>query len=209
MLAGVGGQGILLAGDVLAEAAFFANMEVKKSEIHGLSRRFGSVSCQVSMGRATLSPLRGHGAVDLLLATEANEALRNLPYLKPEGIALVNRLWIATGVHPNEMLLADQQQSLPSKGLLEGVDSPELIWLDATQQVHEHGCPKCLNVYLLGALSRLLPLSKKHWMQALRHRVPEAHLRINLEMFQAGRRATAAYAMGFEYRKDAAGAARS
>ena len=61
LIAGMGGQGVVLAGDTLAEAALLAGLNVKKSEIHGLSRRFGSVSCQVRIGRDLYSPLRGHG----------------------------------------------------------------------------------------------------------------------------------------------------
>src|SRR5689334_23819810 len=90
LIAGVGGQGVVLAGDTLAEAALLAGLNVKKSEIHGLSRRFGSVSCQVRIGRELHSPLRGHGSVDLLLALEGFDGLRHLPFLRDEGSALIN-----------------------------------------------------------------------------------------------------------------------
>src|SRR5262245_17055807 len=91
LIAGLGGQGVVLAGDVLAEAALQANLNVKKSEVHGLSRRFGSVSCQVRIGRELHSPLKGHGGVDVLLALEGYEALKHLPFLGPGGVALANR----------------------------------------------------------------------------------------------------------------------
>ena len=67
LFVGVGGQGVITAADVVTEAAFLEGMDVKQTEIHGLSRRFGSVSSQVHVGRETLSPLRGKGAVDLML----------------------------------------------------------------------------------------------------------------------------------------------
>ena len=67
--------------------------------------------------------------------------------------------------------------------------TPTIIWLDATDAVREADCPKCLNIYMVGALSQLLPIADEHWPQALRRVAPERHFRINLQMFRAGRRA--------------------
>lgn len=190
LFAGVGGQGIVMAGDVVAEAAFQAGMEVKKSEIHGLSRRFGSVSCQVRIGKDALSPFRGRGGVDVILATEAHEALRYLPHLKTGGTALINRLWIASGAGRPEVDRIAARAAKESTGEAQAQadrNSLRIVWLAGSDVVHEHDCPKCLNLYMVGALAEMLPVPHQHWRPALRRMVPENHVEINLRMFLAGR----------------------
>ncbi len=180
LLAGVGGQGVVLAGDALAEAAFLSGLEVKKSEIHGLSRRLGSVACQVRFGGEPLSPFRGHGAVDLLIALEIQEGLRNLPYLKPDGTALVNRLWIA----PH-----GSASAVPPVDLEEQAD-PRVVWLSGTDEVHQAGCPKGLNFFMLGAAAPFLSVRVAAWRMALEKLLPARHLESNRALFALGRRAT-------------------
>ncbi len=85
MFTGVGGQGILLAGDVLAEVAMQADLDVKKSEIRGLSRRFGSVWCQVRLGEEVHSPVRGEGAIDFLVSPEQEGLRAKARYYLHEG----------------------------------------------------------------------------------------------------------------------------
>lgn len=87
LIAGVGGQGVVLAGGVLAQAALLAGYDVRQSEMHGLSQRFGSVSSQIRIGKGLYSPHRGHGAVDLLVSLEGYEAFKQLPFLRAEGTA--------------------------------------------------------------------------------------------------------------------------
>ena len=179
LFAGVGGQGVILAGDALGEAAFCAGMDVKKSEIHGLSRRFGSVSCQVRFGQELLSPLRGHGAVDMIVAFEIQEGLRALPYLKREGVALVNRLWIAP--HGSASALAPDD-------LEETVDR-RVLWVEGDEETHRAGNPKCLNFYMAGAASAFLPIPDFAWHDALKSLLPPKHWKVNERMFEAGRNA--------------------
>lgn len=183
LFTGVGGQGVITAADVVTEAAFLEDMDVKQTEIHGLSRRFGSVSSQVHVGRETLSPLRGKGAVDLMVAMEAHEALRYLPYLKRSGTALINQLWIPTGVVP----VSDH--SLQDRPSLQHIET-NMVWLEATREVQHNQCPQCLNIFMVGAASSFLPISMPSWQQAVRQCVPESHYTRNLEMFFSGRRFT-------------------
>jgi indolepyruvate ferredoxin oxidoreductase beta subunit len=182
LLAGVGGQGIVLAGDVLAEAALLAGFDVKKSEIHGLSRRFGSVACQVRFGRKALSPLCGHGSVDLLVALEIQEGLRNLPYLRPQGTALVNRLWVA----------ANGAASPRPPDDLECQADARILWLEGTQEVHEVQAVASLNFFMLGALSHYLPLGPLVWRAAMKQALPPRLLDVNHTLFAAGLRAVRA-----------------
>ncbi|MGE5192621.1 MAG: 2-oxoacid:acceptor oxidoreductase family protein [Deltaproteobacteria bacterium] len=179
LIAGLGGQGVVLAGDILAEAALLADLTVKKSEIHGLSRRFGSVSCQVRFGRELHSPLRGHGGVDVLLALEGYECLKHLPFLGPRGMALANRLWCKPGA------LTAASEIAPA-----GAHDPRIEWFDGTDLTHQAECPRSLNFFMLGVLSARLTIPEPAWDQALNAVKSKPAARdINREMFTAGRRA--------------------
>lgn len=167
LLAGVGGQGIILAGDILAEAAFISGLDVRKSEVHGLSRRFGSVACQVRFG--TPSPLCGHGAVDVLLALEVREGLRQLPYLNDTGVALMNRLWIG----PN----AEQART-----------ESRVCWVDGSSRVRALGQPTGVNLFMLGVLAGRLPMIDAAWREAICGRLPSRTLSASLALFAAGQR---------------------
>jgi indolepyruvate ferredoxin oxidoreductase beta subunit len=178
LIAGLGGQGVVLAGDILAEAALLANLNVKKSEVHGLSRRFGSVSCQVRVGRELHSPLRGHGGVDVLLALEGYECLKHLPFLGPRGMALANRLWSKPGA------LTAAGDVAPAGAL-----DPRIEWVDGTSLTHQAECARSLNFFMLGVLSTRLGIDEEAWHEALRSVKGRADVRDgNREMFAAGRR---------------------
>lgn len=177
LIAGVGGQGVVLAGDTLAEAALLAGLNVKKSEIHGLSRRFGSVSCQVRIGRELHSPLRGHGSVDLLVALEGFDGLRHLPFLRDEGSALINRLWR----NPRAMTPADDVAP-------PFVDDPRIEWFEGSDLTHQAECPRSLNFFMLGVLSTRLIVPEECWLEALNSMAGKSSRDANREMFLAGKR---------------------
>ena len=88
VLAGLGGQGVLKASDILADAAFRAGLDVKKAEVHGMSQRGGSVSSDVRFGEKVLSPLVPQGEADFLLVLSSSEAEVNRPALKPGGVLI-------------------------------------------------------------------------------------------------------------------------
>lgn len=177
LIAGMGGQGVVLAGDTLAEAAMLSGLNVKKSEIHGLSRRFGSVSCQVRIGKELYSPLRGHGAVNVLLAFEGYEGLKHLPFLRTDGIALFNRLWRKPGA------LTPAEDTAPAC-----VRDQRIEWSEGTVLTHQAECPRSLNFFMLGVLSTRLAIDAGAWHEALENILPPASRDVNIEMFSAGRR---------------------
>jgi len=177
LIAGLGGQGVVLAGDTLAEAALLAGLNVKKSEIHGLSRRFGSVSCQVRIGRELYSPLRGHASVDLLLALEGFDGLRQLPFLVEGGSALINRLWR----NPRAMTPADDVEP-------PFVDDSRIEWFDGSDLTHQAECPRSLNFFMLGVLSTRLVVPEDCWHDAMNMIASRSSRDANREMFLAGRR---------------------
>lgn len=179
MITGVGGQGILLAGDVLATVALEADLDVKKSEIRGLSRRFGSVWCQVHFGTKVHSPVHGLGAIDLLVSLEIQEGLRRLPYLKQGEVALINRLWIDG---------KGTAQSAPPAGFDE-LKYSGCTFLDGSTFTKQTAQTQSLNFFMLGAMSRLLPFDDSAWLNAIETVVKPRFLVANQEMFAAGSQA--------------------
>ena len=182
-LVGVGGQGILLTSDILARAAALSGFDVKKSEIHGMSQRGGSVSSQVRFGRAVHSPIIPDAESDVLVAFELLEAIRCFPMLRPEGKAIVDRrdivpLTVSSGMQPG----VEDRDGLVAK--LYG-DRARIV--DASRIATEIGNVRTANLVLAGALSRLMPFEVGSWHDAMRARIKESLLAINLQAFDAGR----------------------
>ena len=189
LLAGVGGQGTILASNVLADVGLASNYDVKKSEVHGMAQRGGSVNTHVRWDRERVhSPLIGLGEADLLLVFEEAEALRYAEYLRPGGAAVVNRLVIKPitvslgGAHypTEEELLAAYRPLTGHMHLVAG-----------TAIAEELGNTRAANVVLLGALSTFLEVPAEQWLEAIGARVPPKHVALNREAFLRGRRVTA------------------
>jgi len=183
VIAGLGGQGVVLASGVLAQAALLAGYDVLQSEMHGLSQRFGSVSCQVRIGTGLYSSHRGHGAVDLLMSLEGFEALKQLPFLRPDGTALVNRLWrkpIAAKI-PTAASMSATSVSMHST-------DPRMHWFSGSEMTHQAGCPRSLNFYMLGVLSTRTGIDDIYWRESI-DASSNSGKNFNQEMFAAGRHA--------------------
>jgi indolepyruvate ferredoxin oxidoreductase beta subunit len=194
LLAGVGGQGTILASDVLVNVGLAAGYQAKQAEVHGMSQRGGSVTSFVRWGEVVYSPLVGTGEVDVLLAFEKLEALRSLDQLRPGAVALINNqviepLTVITGgmVYPSD---ADIQTAFASV-------TPQAVFIDGEAIARELGNVRVANVVLLGALSALLEremeagtrLDADLWLQVITERVPPKHIELNRKAFQAGREA--------------------
>ena len=194
LLAGVGGQGTLLASDVLANVGLAGGYQVKQAEVHGMSQRGGSVTSYVRWGEVVYSPIVGAGEVDVLLAFEKVEALRNLKQLRPEALALINM----EAIEP--LTVTSGGQSYPTDDhLMSRIEkvTKNAIYLEGTEMGRALGNPRVSNVVLLGALSRLLEiyhltveeLSSEIWQGVMIKRVPESHIELNRRAFLAGREA--------------------
>jgi indolepyruvate ferredoxin oxidoreductase beta subunit len=177
LIAGLGGQGVVLAGGVLAHAALLSGQDVRQSEMHGLSQRFGSVSCQVRIGAEIYSPHRGHGAVDLLISLEGYEAFQQLPFLRSQGTALVNRLW-------RKPISAKPAATTTTTELYD----PRVEWFAGTDLTQQAGCPRSLNFYMLGVLSTRLEIHEMYWREAIETSTSRGGRDVNHEMFAVGRR---------------------
>jgi len=182
LLVGVGGQGILLASEILSEAFMLAGHEVKKSEIHGMSQRGGSVVSHVRFGSQVFSPVVPEGEGDILFGFELLEACRALPLLKPGAKVVVNDYRIL----PPSILLG--QAEYP-KGLAEKIKArfPDFLLVDGRGMALAAGDVRAANTVLLGAVSKGLPIADEVWQQALEKMVPKKALEINLKAFQLGR----------------------
>jgi indolepyruvate ferredoxin oxidoreductase beta subunit len=182
-LVGVGGQGILLTSDILALAAMHAGLDVKKSEIHGMSQRGGSVISQVRFGTKVFSPIIPDGESDILVSFERTEALRYAHLAKPGAKILVNDMeripvTVSSGLQPPARDVAQRLAAYPG-----------LMLLAANPLAVQAGNLRAANVVVMGALSTLVPFDEHHWQAALRERIPEKLLDVNLRAFELGRAA--------------------
>jgi len=182
LLAGVGGQGTLLASEVLSEALMLGGYDVKKSEIHGMSQRGGSVTSHVRFGSKVYSPLIPEGEVDYLFGFELLETLRCLPMLRPGGTVVVNDLKImpAPVAMGQEIYPADVPAQIAGR-------FPDTVLVNGMDLAVQAGNVRTVNIALLGALSRRINLPEQHWHQALTRQVPELFLDENLKAFELGR----------------------
>jgi indolepyruvate ferredoxin oxidoreductase beta subunit len=147
VIAGLGGQGVLTASDIVADVALQAGFDVKKSELHGMSQRGGSIASDVRFGREVFSPMVPAGEADFLVVIEPDQLPVNAAVLSPSGMI----------VEPSQF----PAEKLRNK--------------------------KSLNVAMLGALSRHLEFSEEAWIAAIKRRLPEKQVEVNLEAFALGR----------------------
>lgn len=182
VLAGVGGQGILLASTIVARAAMLAGHQVKTNEVHGMAQRGGSVIAQIRYGAEVYGPLVALGTARVLGALEKVEALRYAHYLAPGGLAVVNDQAIVPVTVSSGQ--ASYPEDVPAR--LEQV-FPRLCFMDATAVAQEAGSFRAANVALLGALSTGLDLPEEAWTEAIIQSVAPQHQEINLKAFAAGK----------------------
>ena len=187
-LVGVGGQGILLTADLLAKAAALAGLDVKKSEIHGMAQRGGSVISQVRFGADVASPIIQEGTSDILVSFDKLEALRWSHLLSEEGVALVNDLFLVP-------VTVSSGQQAAVENLDERVHQAfrKSVFVDAMKVATEEvGNARTMNMVLAGALSALTPFDEKLWHQAMKEMLtgPKARLlEVNEKAFALGRKA--------------------
>ncbi|QQE10046.1 indolepyruvate oxidoreductase subunit beta [Planctomycetota bacterium] len=187
VLLGVGGQGILLASEIMARAAMHAGFDVKTNEVHGMAQRGGSVIAQVRYGKKVYSPLIAERTADVLASFEKVEAVRGAHYVKPGGLCVIaNTQIIPTTVSSG---LCDYPKDIDER-LAKAFDNLSLI--DAQQKAVELGNVKAANVVLMGGLSVGLDLPLEVWHEAVKTSVKPKFLELNLKAFEEGRAMTLA-----------------
>jgi indolepyruvate ferredoxin oxidoreductase beta subunit len=182
VLVGVGGQGILLASEIVAKAAMLKGYQVKTNEVHGMAQRGGSVIAYVRYGTEVFSPTVPEGTADALGALEQIEALRYAHYIAPDGLAVVNAqsvvpVTVSSGAATYPEDVADRLKRAFSR----------LVYFDAGEKAVELGNIRAANIVLLGALSRGLDLPQEAWKAAIASSVKEKQRDLNLRAFEIGR----------------------
>ncbi len=186
LIAGVGGQGIILLSDVLGNAAIRSGYGVRGSETHGMAQRGGSVVAHIRIGDAR-SPLIPRGRADYLVALEPLEALRYLDYMAEHCISVVN----STPIPPAST--HGRVAGYPSvEAILEELSGyAEVFPVDALALAKRAGSVLTANVVMLGALSALkgFPIKQKVLEESIAARVPPKTINMNLTAFKLGRKA--------------------
>ena len=178
LMVGVGGQGIVLASDIMAEAAAAAGLDVKKSEIHGMSRRGGPVFAHVRFGQRVHSPVISQGEADVILAMEPMELLRWTPWAAPDAAAVyLNAPMLPIGVTEYPGDLAEELRRL----------YPRLVQINARQLRAAKVAPKVRNTALLGAASVFTDIDLDSWTAALTASSPRGTYETNQAAFDTGR----------------------
>ena len=182
-LTGVGGHGVLKLSGILAEAALTAGFDVRKSEIHGMSQRGGSVVSQVRYGNRVHSPIIPAGTADVLIALEILEGVRALPCLRPHGILLINDQRITpapVGSHP--VAYPDNVRETCEASV------ETVLFIPALDMARTLGNEKAANVVMAGAFSTFAPeISIEVWVHTIEAAFRTAHRELNLNAFRAGR----------------------
>ena len=183
VLTGVGGQGIVLSSDILCLVGMAAGYDVKKTDVHGMAQRGGSVISHVRLADQVFSPMVPVGAADYLLSFEKLEACRWVHYLRRDGVAVVSDEAIPT-------LALEAKTPYPSDDEIAATlaaHAAHVRIMPAGSLAAEMGNPRVANVILLGALSRFVDISVEIWLNAISERVPPKFRELNRRAFDLGR----------------------
>ncbi|NOY24120.1 MAG: indolepyruvate oxidoreductase subunit beta [Acidobacteria bacterium] len=182
LLVGVGGQGILLASEVMSEVFRRAGLDVKKSEVHGMAQRGGVVSSHVRFGEKVYSPMIEEGDADILLSFELMEALRWEHYLKPDAFVATSNVRMVPPICNSGKIIYPDNTGETLKKV-----RPEAIILDIENTLKKVGNTKVTNVIMLGVLSTIMEFQETAWLDVVKEAVPPKLIDVNINAFAAGR----------------------
>jgi len=182
LVAGVGGQGVILASDIMSEVFMEAGYDVKKSEIHGMAMRGGIVTSHFRFGKKVYSPLIKEGEVDLLFAFEQLEGLRWLNHLRPSGKIVMND----HKINPPAVNLGELEYP---KDIPQVIRSKfkDFYLVKGTEIALQTGDVRAANVVLLGSISKFFDLKEDLWLKMILNYLPEKVHELNKKAFAAGR----------------------
>lgn len=181
LIAAVGGQGAVLASRILGKMAQNKGLDVKVSEVHGMSQRGGSVVTYVRFGEKIHSPIIEKGTADIILAFEMLEGARYVEWLRPGGTLITSRqridpMPVITGIAKYPDDLEEWFQAIPIHYKI----------IDALSYAKEAGNQKTVNVVLIGALAATTDIEEDKWRTAIKETVQEKLAGINLKAFELG-----------------------
>jgi indolepyruvate ferredoxin oxidoreductase beta subunit len=183
VFAGVGGQGVVLASELAALAAKEAGYDVKVSTVHGMAQRGGAVSAFVRYAEQVHSPLVASGTADMLVAQEQLEGLRFAHYLRRGGRLVLDSRRIDPG--PVQAGLAEYPEGVAERLRTLPID---LVEVDAHAVARGLGEVRAANVVMLGIGSRKMDIPMEAWEKALKGRLKESIVEVNLAAFREGRK---------------------
>jgi len=183
LIVGVGGQGVLLASEIISDVAIRANLDVKKSEVHGMSQRGGVVSSHVKIAKKVFSPTIQYGQADVLISFEQAEGLRALDWMKKDGVAIVSTTRLIPAI-----VTSSRSFKYPDDPIAEmKKKANNVIAVEADEIARELGNPRLVNTILLGVLSTIAPYDQNLWVESIKARVKEKFVDINLKAIERGR----------------------
>ena len=183
IIAGVGGQGVILAGNIIGDATIASGYDVKKTDTIGMAHRGGSVISHLRVAPKIYSPVIGESQADIILSFEKMEAARCFSFLKPGGIVILNNremppLSVGCGMEKypsDEEIMAVLRQKTNS-----------IFYVEGTQKAEAIGNLKVLNLFMLGCLSRFMDIEDKVWRECIIKSLPAKILAINITAFETG-----------------------
>ena len=181
LFAGVGGQGILRASDIMCMAMIEAGFDVKKSEVHGMAQRGGCVTSHVRYGTKVYSPLAETGSIEILVSFEKMEALRYLKFLNKDASIILN----TEEIYPPAVNMGDTPYPDDVISFLNNNYS-KVIAFNAAELAQKTGNIKAANVVLLGAASNLMSVETSVWESVIKQSFPQKLVKLNLDAFQMG-----------------------
>ncbi len=182
LLIGVGGQGIVLASEIMSEFFKRQGYDVKKSEVHGMAQRGGIVSSHVRIGKKVYSPMIEKGKADIMLSFEKMEALRWLYYVKPDGIIVSSNVKMVPPIVSTGAF--EYPEDVEDRILKE---RPDAKILDIVSALKELGNDKVTNVIMIGALSTMFDFEPEKWLEVIKEAVPKKVVDVNIKAFNKGR----------------------
>jgi indolepyruvate ferredoxin oxidoreductase beta subunit len=183
LIVGIGGQGTVLASNVLGEACIIEHRSVRSAETHGMAQRGGSVESHIRID-GKFGSLITPGTADLLIAFDLLEALRYRHYLPAGGRLVVNRhLVIPTSVYQQGLAVPDEES------ILAALSDLDVTCIDAAELAEEAGSSLSQNIVMLGAASGDIPLRPETLEEAVRRCVPPKTVEVNAKAFRLGRAA--------------------
>jgi len=182
LVAGVGGQGVILASDIMSEVFMEVGFDVKKSEVHGMAMRGGIVTSHFRFGKKVYSPLIKEGDVDILFAFEQLEGLRWLNHLKPNGKIIMND----HKINPPAVNLGEMEYPKSIPGMIQS-KFKDFYLVKGTEIALELGDVRAANVVLLGAISKFFEVKEEIWLKMILNYLPPKVHDLNRKAFFTGR----------------------
>jgi indolepyruvate ferredoxin oxidoreductase beta subunit len=183
LIVGVGGQGVLLASEILSAVAMNAEYDVKKSDVHGMAQRGGVVSSHIRIGPTVYSPTIEYGQADVVMAFEQAEGLRAIDWMKKDGVAITSMTSLVPAI-----VTSSREYTYPEDAISDmRKHSENVIAVPADTIAGELGNPRLVNTILLGVLSNYLPFDVELWHETMRAKIKAKFLEVNLIAFGKGR----------------------